>query len=50
MRLDVVVLFEPLIDDGLPRAYTPELYQDKCSAIFQHVYERYPERGLDVYG
>lgn len=38
------------LDEGLPRAYTPELYQEKCSAIFQHVYERYPERGQGVYG
>jgi type I restriction enzyme R subunit len=38
------------LDEGLPRAYTPELYQNKCSAIFQHVYERYPERGMGANG
>jgi type I restriction enzyme R subunit len=30
---------------GLPCAYTPELYRQKCAAVFEHVYESYPERG-----
>ena len=37
------------LDAGLPRAYTPELYRQKCSAVFEHVYESYPERGAGVY-
>jgi type I restriction enzyme R subunit len=37
------------LDDGLPRAYTPELYKQKCSAVFEHVYESYPERTEGVY-
>jgi len=37
------------LDEGLPRAYTPELYHQKCSAVFQHVYESYPERDAGVY-
>ncbi len=37
------------LDDGLPRAYTPELYKQKCSAVFEHVYESYPERDIGVY-
>jgi type I restriction enzyme, R subunit len=32
------------LDTGLPRAYTPELYRQKCAAVFEHVYESYPER------
>jgi hypothetical protein len=28
----------------IPRAYTHELYQLKCSAAFDHVYESYSER------
>jgi type I restriction enzyme R subunit len=35
--------------DTLPRAYSPEMYQQKCGAVFEHVYERYPERGASVY-
>ncbi len=37
------------LDAGLPRAYTPELYNQKCSAVFEHVYESYPERNTGVY-
>ncbi len=37
------------LDEGLPRAYTPELYNQKCSAVFEHVYESYPERNTGVY-
>jgi type I restriction enzyme R subunit len=32
------------LDTGLPRAYTPELYSQKCAAVFEHVYEAYPDR------
>jgi hypothetical protein len=31
------------------RAYTKELYQQKCSVLFEHVYESYPERDAGVY-
>jgi type I restriction enzyme R subunit len=40
---------EDTLDLGLPRAYTPELYRQKCSAVFEHVYESYPERDAGVY-
>ena len=32
---------ETELDDGLPRAYTPELFKTKAGAVFQHVYDRY---------
>lgn len=28
---------------------TPELFQQKCTALFEHVYESYPERNTGVY-
>jgi type I restriction enzyme R subunit len=31
------------LDSGLPRAYSPDAYRDKCSALFEHVYESYPD-------
>ena len=37
------------LDTGLPRAYTPELYRQKCAILFEHVYESYPQRGEGVY-
>jgi type I restriction enzyme M protein len=35
--------------DPLRGLYSPELYQQKCSAIFEHVYESYPERDAGIY-
>ena len=43
------VAIEDTLDAGLPRAYTPEVYQQKCAAVFEHVYESYPERDAGVY-
>ena len=38
-----------MLDTGLPRAFTPVLYQQKCSAVFEHVYENYTEASLNTY-
>ncbi|MFN9646020.1 MAG: type I restriction enzyme endonuclease domain-containing protein, partial [Cyanobacteriota bacterium] len=46
-RLKVVI--EEALDLGLPRAYTPELYQQKCEAVFAHIEQAYPERDQSVY-
>lgn len=35
--------------DTLPAAYDRPLYSQKCSAVFEHVYESYPERDAGVY-
>jgi len=48
-RSQLKLAIEDVLDTGLPRAYTPELYQQKCSAVFEHVYESYPERDTNVY-
>jgi type I restriction enzyme R subunit len=40
---------EDTLDAGLTRAYSPEMYQAKCSALFEHMYEKYPERDEGVY-
>jgi len=40
---------EESLDTGLPRAYTPDLFRAKCSAVFEHVYENYPDLGRDIY-
>jgi type I restriction enzyme R subunit len=37
------------LDAGLPRAYSTDLYKQKCSAVFEHFYESYPERDANVY-
>ena len=48
-RSQLKLAIEDALDSGLPRAYTPEIYQQKCSAVFEHVYESYPERNAGVY-
>jgi type I restriction enzyme R subunit len=48
-RSQLKLAIEDTLDLGLPRAYTPELYRQKCSAVFEHVYESYPERDASVY-
>ncbi len=40
---------EEELDNGLPRAYTKDAYQQQCIAIFEHVYEHYPEYETSVY-
>ncbi|MBF0192720.1 MAG: type I restriction endonuclease subunit R [Magnetococcales bacterium] len=49
-RSQLRLAIEDALDSGLPRAYTPEVYQIKCSAVFEHFYEGYPERNGSVYG
>ena len=48
-RSQVKLAIEDMLDSGLPRAYEKPLYQQKCSAVFEHVYESYPERDGGVY-
>lgn len=48
-RSQLKLAIEDALDSGLPRAYTPDLYNQKCSAVFEHVYESYPERTAGTY-
>ena len=48
-RSQLKLAIEDAQDLGLPRAYPAELYNLKCSAVFEHVYESYPERDSGVY-
>jgi type I restriction enzyme R subunit len=48
-RSKLKLAIENTLDDGLPRAYDKPLYEQKCSALFEHVYECYPERNAGVY-
>jgi type I restriction enzyme R subunit len=38
-----------MLDECLPDAYTPELYEEKTIAVFQHVYDAYYGAGQSVY-
>lgn len=48
-RARVKIEIENALDAGLPRAYTKELYEAKCSAVFEHVYQSYQGEGRSVY-
>jgi type I restriction enzyme R subunit len=48
-RSQLKLAIEDVLDTGLPRAYGKPLYEQKCSAIFEHIYESYPERHQGVY-
>lgn len=48
-RAKLKLVIEDAFDSGLPRAYTPELYQQKCEAVFAHIEQAYPERDRSVY-
>jgi len=48
-RSQLKLAIEDTLDGGLPRVYSRDLYQQKCSAVFEHVYESYPERETGVY-
>ncbi len=38
-RAQIRLAIEDELDEGLPRSYSPELYKQKCSAVFEHVFE-----------
>lgn len=35
--------------DQLPRAYSKDLYQQKCDTVYQHFYDAYPGHGKSVF-
>jgi len=48
-RSQLKLTIEDVLDTGLPRAYDKPLCEQKCSALFEHIYESYPERDAGVY-
>jgi type I restriction enzyme R subunit len=46
----VRVTIKRILDELLPRAYTPKIYRQKCNSLYQHVYESYYGEGGSVYG
>ena len=48
-RSQLKITIEDVLDSGLPRKFTPQLYQQKCLALFEHIYEKYPDRDAGVY-
>ncbi len=48
-RARVKIEIENALDEGLPRAYSKEIYAAKCSAVFEHIYQSYQGEGRSVY-
>jgi len=48
-RARVRIAIEDTLDEGLPRAYSKDLYKGKCDALFEHVYESYFGDGGSVF-
>jgi type I restriction enzyme R subunit len=48
-RSQLKIAIEDALDTGLPGVYTPEIFTEKCSALFEHVYESYPGRNAGAY-
>jgi type I restriction enzyme, R subunit len=47
--IDRKLAIEDGLDTGLPRAYDKPLDERKCSALFEHIYEDYPDRDASTY-
>ncbi len=48
-RAAVRVAIEKILDENLPRVYTPELFENKAGEVFQHVYDSYYGAGKSIY-
>ena len=48
-RADVRVSIAKILE-GLPKAYAPDLYQQKCDAVYQHIFDSYLGPGQSIYG
>ena len=48
-RADVQVTIDKLLDAQLPEKYTPDVFQEKCQLVYQHVYESYSGEGQSIY-
>ncbi|MBF0106391.1 MAG: type I restriction endonuclease subunit R [Deltaproteobacteria bacterium] len=48
-RAEVLVTIEKILDGGLPKVYTPSLFESKSAAVFEHFYDAYYGDGRSVY-
>jgi type I restriction enzyme R subunit len=47
-RAAVRYTIETVLDE-LPRTFTPDLYQQKCELVYQHVFDSYSGQGSSLY-
>src|SRR5713226_9067195 len=48
-RAQVLLTVRKMLDEGLPRSYTPVLYERKCDEVYQHIYDSYFGQGRSIY-
>ena len=48
-RAKVRLEIENVLDEGLPRAYTKDVYEMKCGVVFEHVFEAYQGEKRSVF-
>ena len=48
-RAQVRLAVGNILDKGLPQPYTPELFNQKSEAIYQHIYDSYYGEGSSIY-
>jgi type I restriction enzyme, R subunit len=48
-RAGVLITVKDVLDK-LPRAFSTDMYEQKCEAVYQHVFEAYAGAGKSVYG
>jgi type I restriction enzyme, R subunit len=48
-RSQLRLAIEDTLDTSLPDTFSPDLFQQKCSAVFEHFYESYSESGCSIY-
>jgi hypothetical protein len=48
-RSQLKLAIKDVLDTGLPRAYDKSHYAQKCSALFDHIFESCPERDSGIY-
>ena len=48
-RADVRLTIQKILDELLPECYSKELYEQKCEAVYQHIYDSYYSDDSSVY-
>lgn len=48
-RAAVLITIQDFLDQELPRAYTPEIFNHKCDLVYQHIYDYYYGAGQSLY-
>lgn len=48
-RASVLLTIQEILDKNLPSSYSPQLYQEKCDRVYEHIYENYYGDGKGIY-